>query len=212
MPAVTTDTSTANSPQSSPAVDALLELVEERAAILEYDGGCDRATAELLAREMVLGRDAAAAVPTGPALMAGADNAALVARSHPMVSAALERMPGRVTMLNGSQGDPFASSRRPGKRAPGHCTCGASQWVRVPIHGGKSARVDCGHCDRFGWFGVWYGKRLPPPWPDDDHDRMVPSPDDQPGTGHPAAAGRDTLSFAFLPTDYALPTGPVGAG
>ena len=52
MPAVTTDTSTADPPQSSPTVDALLELVEERAAILEYDAGCDRATADLLAREM----------------------------------------------------------------------------------------------------------------------------------------------------------------
>jgi hypothetical protein len=40
--------------------------------------------------------------------------------------------------------------------------------VQVPVHGGKSVRVDCGHCDRFGWFAVWHGRRMPSPGGDDD--------------------------------------------
>jgi hypothetical protein len=35
--------------------------------------------------------------------------------------------------------------------------------VQVSIHGGQSVRVDCGHCDRFGWFAVWYGQPRPSP-------------------------------------------------
>jgi hypothetical protein len=146
-------------------------------------------------------------------LTAGVDHAGLHARSQPFVAEALERMPGRVTVLTGDQGDPFASRRRSGKPAPGHCTCGASNWARVPIHGGKSVRVDCGHCDRFGWFGVWYEKRLQPPWPDDALEPAdpVPSPADQEAQPPPAAGRGDSLSFAFLPASHALPTGAVGA-
>ena len=36
--------------------DSLVELYEERAAIMEYDGGMDRATAERMAADDVLGR------------------------------------------------------------------------------------------------------------------------------------------------------------
>jgi hypothetical protein len=217
LPAGTTDTSTVAAPLEPPqVVDAMLELVEERAAILEYDAGYDRPTADRLAREMVLGRDAAHAGDPGGAAMeltAGVDHAGLHARSQPFVAEALERMPGRVTVLTGDQGDPFASRRRSGKPAPGHCTCGASNWARVPIHGGKSVRVDCGHCDRFGWFGVWYEKRLQPPWPDDALEPAdpVPSPADQEAQPPPAAGRGDSLSFAFLPASHALPTGAVGA-
>jgi hypothetical protein len=208
LPAGTTDTSTADPPLPNQTFDALLELVEERAAILEYDAGYPRETAERLAREMVLGRDAAAAVPTGPALTAGADHAALVARQHPLVAAVLDRVPGRVTMLTGDQGDPFAGRRRPGQPAPGHCRCGASNWVRVPIHGGKSSRVDCGNCDRFGWHAVWYGKRVPPPWGDD---AAGPGEVDVQPPPQPAVGETDRLSFDWLPTTHALPTGPLGA-
>ena len=38
------------------------------------------------------------------------------------------------------------------------CRCGATTWVDVPIHGGRSVRRDCGSCGRFMDFPVWYGK------------------------------------------------------
>lgn len=204
LPAVTTDTSTADPSPPSPVFDAVLELVEERAAILEYDAGHDRQTADRLAREMVLGRDAATAVPTGPTLTAGVDHGALHARGLPLVAAALDRMPGRVRVLAGDQEDPFAGRRRSGKPAPGHCTCGASNWARVPIHGGKSTRIDCGHCDRFGWFAVWYGQRQQPPWPDDD---LVPSPSDQQPDHQQGVGDCDRLSFSPGVTVPSMPTG-----
>jgi hypothetical protein len=212
LPAGTTDISTADPPPPPATFDALLELVEERAAILEYDAGYDRATAERLAREMVLGRDDAAAGATGPALTAGADHASLAARSHPAVAAVLERIPGRVTVLTGDQGDPFASRRRGRKPAPGHCQCGASDWVSVPIHGGRSTRVECRHCDRYGWWGVWYGKPQPSPFDDLEPGDPVPSQADQPAKPPPAAGRTDSLSFAFLPAGHDLPTGAIGAG
>lgn len=207
LPAGTSDIVTTDLPAGPPlGFDDLIERVEERAAILEFDGGFDRPTAERLAREMVLGRDAVEP-PTDVAVQvtAGVDHAGLHARSQPLVAEALRRFPATVRML-GENEDPFAGRRRPGKPAPGHCTCGASNWARVPIHGGKSVRVDCGHCDRFGWFAVWHGEWQQPPWPDDD---PVPSQGDgQPD--HQQAVGKtDRLSFAFLPTTHALPTGPL---
>jgi hypothetical protein len=80
----------------------------------------------------------------------------------------------------------------------------------VPIHGGRSARVECRHCDRYGWWGVWYGKRQPPPWGDPEPPDMVPSADDHPAPGQQAPREPDRLSFAFLPAAHALPTGPTG--
>lgn len=209
LPAVTTDTSTADPSPPAPVFDAVLELVEERAAILEYDAGHDRQTADRLAREMVLGRDAAAAVPTGPALTAGVDHDALHARTLPMVAEALQRIPGTVRVLT-AQSDPFAGRRRPGKPAPGYCQCGSNDWKSVPIHGGRSSRVDCAHCDRYGWHGVWYGKRLPSPWDDLDDDGKVLPPGDQAAPEPQAGAVSDRLSFGFLPTTHALPSGQTG--
>src|SRR5262245_37466487 len=38
------------------------------------------------------------------------------------------------------------------------CRCGSTTWRDVPIHGGQSARRNCGGCGRFIGFPVWYGK------------------------------------------------------
>jgi hypothetical protein len=121
---------------------------------------------------MVLGRDAAGpqAAPVDAVLTV--DHAALKARSLPYVQQVLGPFPGVVQVIDDRQ-DPFATmGRRAAARQPGQCACGHDdRWVQVPIHGGQSVRVDCGHCDRFGWFAVWRGRRLagpsdePPPPP-----------------------------------------------
>ena len=212
LPAVTTDTCTTDLPAPSTGFDAVRELVEERAAILEYDAGHDRETADRLAREMVLGRETPVVSDPGGAaveLAAGVDHDALHARTLPMVAEALQRIPGTVRVLT-TQGDPFAGRRRPGKPAPGYCQCGSNDWKSVPIHGGRSSRVDCGNCDRYGWHGVWYGKRLPSPWDDLDDDGKVLPPGDQAAPEPQAGAVSDRLSFGFLPTTHALPSGPTG--
>jgi hypothetical protein len=215
LPAGTTDTVTTDAPLELPTgVDAVLELVEERAAILEYDGGHDSETADRLAREMVLGRDAATAGDPGGAvveLAAGVDHAGLHARTQPLVAESLTRFPGTVRLLT-DKDDPFAGRRRASRPAPGHCRCGADDWVSVPIHGGRSTRVECRHCDRYGWWGVWYGKRQQPPWGDLETPDAVPPPADQEAQPTPAAGRADSLSFAFLPAAHALPTGSILAG
>ena len=211
LPDVTTATSTTDpTPPPPQDFDALMELVDERAAILEYDGGHDRETADRLAREMILGRDADQGGDVVE-VTAGVDHAALHASGKPLVAATQQRIPGRIRVLTDKE-DPFAKGwGRPRKPAPGHCRCGANDWVRVPIHRGKSARVDCRHCDRFGWFAVWYGKRKPSPFDDLPDDDLVPSPADQQAQPPPAPGPQDRLSFGFLPTSHDLPTGPVMA-
>jgi hypothetical protein len=179
-PGTTTATCTSTvQPSAVGLVDDLLALIDERAAIVEFDGGYDRATAERLAREMVLGRDA----PPMPAddIVASVDTMGLAARANPYVHQVLRQFAGTVQLAD-DKSDPFARRRRgPVKRRPGQCSCGHDdQWVRVPIHGGRSERVDCGHCDRFGWFSVWYGKQRPAPdgarlpGPADDAVQLLP--------------------------------------
>jgi hypothetical protein len=167
--ASTTETTTATctstvTPADAPVFDDLLALIDERAAIMEFDGGLDRETADLLAREMVLGRDVPAALPDpDDAIVVAADHAGLAVRSQPFVSQTLQRFTGTVRLID-DRDDPFAGQRqRQQPRRPGVCQCGHSDWVQVPIHSGQSIRVDCRHCDRFGWFGVWYGRRLSGP-------------------------------------------------
>jgi hypothetical protein len=169
--------------------DDVFDLIEERAAILEFDAGFDRETADRLACEMVLGRDVAVDLPcTSPPITAHVDIPGLHARTLPYVAATVQRIPGTVT-VQPDRTEPFAAARKRSQpRRPGVCQCGQDNWVQVPIHGGKSVRVDCGHCDRFGWFGVWYGKRQPGPTDDE-------SPPDAPES--PTTSGR--LSFDFLP-------------
>jgi hypothetical protein len=190
-PDTTTATCTSTVPPTAGSlVDDLVELVEERAAILEFDGGHDRETADRLAREMVLGRDAAApeSMPADD-IVVGVDHAGLAARSNPYVRQVLERFPGTVRLID-DRDDPFAGRRRRDQPPrPGTCRCGHDDWVQVPIHGGRSTRVDCRHCDRFGWFAVWYGRRMPGP-----------------GDAGPDAAL--SLNGGAMPTPCAARTGP----
>lgn len=167
LPEVTTATctSTAPPPAADSGFDDLMQLVEERAAILEYDANLDRETADRLAREMVLGRDAVHRPAEADDIVAGVDHAALAVRSQPFVGQTLDRLPGRVRIID-DRDDPFAGRRGQQLRRAGTCRCGHDDWVQVSIHGGQSVRVDCRNCDRFGWFGVWYGRRLPSPYAD----------------------------------------------
>jgi hypothetical protein len=196
-PAATTTTTTSTVQQSdAPAYDGLLELIDERAAIMEYDGGLGREMADRMAREMVLGRDGAAAGwPVDDDIVVAVDTPGLHARMHPYVDAVVQRLPGTVRLID-DRGDPFATSsaRRQQARPPGVCQCGHDDWVQVSIHGGQSVRVDCRNCDRFGWFGVWHGRRLPGPT----------EPPAAPTASEPVPH-TDTLSFDFL----TLPTGPL---
>lgn len=182
-PATTTATCTATvQPADAPAFDALLEMVDERAAIMEHDGGLDRDTADRLAREMILGRDAVAPPPV-PDIVVGVDHASLAVRSQPFVAETLRRIPGTTRLLPPNDST-FAAGRMHGAslrctvhhRRQGVCQCGHDDWVKVSIHGGQSVRVDCRHCDRFGWFGVWYGRRLPSPYGDHEPAAVVGPP------------------------------------
>ena len=142
------------------------EAYEERAAILEFDGGHQRDVADRLAREMVLGRDSPAAFAAGGTHDAGIlpeDVTNAHARSLPLVRDALRVFGGVVSRVDRRPDNPASS--RGVERRPGQCKCGHDdRWVQVPIHDGRSVRVDCGHCDRFGWFGVWHGRRMPSPF------------------------------------------------
>ncbi len=40
------------------------------------------------------------------------------------------------------------------------CRCGSLTWRDIRIHDGQSVRRDCGSCERFLEFTVWYGKTL----------------------------------------------------
>jgi hypothetical protein len=196
-PETTTATCTSTaSPTPGSTVDDMVALADERAAILEFDAQLDRETADRLAREMVLGRDATTP-PVDPPddIVVSVDHAGLAARAKPYVRQALGGFAGTVRVI-GDRDDPFAGRRgRAAARRPGQCQCGHDDaWKRVPIHGGQSVRIDCGHCDRFGWFAVWHGQRLPGPAIDDPPPR-VPA----------KTPGPHRLSFVPVP-----PAAPVG--
>lgn len=202
-PAPAATTATCTSTVTTTAFDDLTALVDERAAILEADAGLDRETADRLAREMILGRDAPPALAPAPrdaGILVGVDTPSLAARATPYVRQVLGRFSGTVRLVD-DRDDPFAAARR--RAAPatdGRCRCGADDWVQVSIHGGRSTRVDCRNCDRFGRFTTWHGRRLPQPGdPPDGHAQpagagpvaVLPLPP-------PAAksAVGDTVSFA----------------
>jgi hypothetical protein len=155
--AVCTATAPANLP---PAADPLLEQVEERAAILEFDGGFPRETAERLALEMVMGRGVSRADAVVETV--GVDHGVLAARMHPLVDHAVRTFGGTVRLI-GPEEDPFSSGWSVRASAPrpagGGCRCGSSEVVDVPIHGGQSARRECAGCGKFLTFSVWYGRR-----------------------------------------------------
>ena len=94
----------------------------------------------------------------------GVDHLALEASGDPAVKEAAERFSGSVRRISEAE-DPFRNRRTPGwKRQPGVCQCGHSDWREVSIHKGASRRMDCRHCDRFGWFSLWHGEPLLAPW------------------------------------------------
>jgi hypothetical protein len=179
---VCTSTITTSGP---PVVDAMFEQAEERAAILEFDGGHDRPTAERLADEMMMGRGVSE--PIAPAEDVGVDHRALAARMNPFVSRAVEAFGGgRVVLLQGDGG--FRKQSLPADRPPGACTCGSTDVVDVPIHGGRGIRQDCRKCDRFIRFSVWHGKREPGPADHGSPPAAVETPTTSGG-----------VSFDFLP-------------
>jgi hypothetical protein len=166
---------TAAPPQVAVPPDDVLMLIEERAAILEHDGGHQRDVADRLALEMVMGRDYPPPdAETTDVGVLPADVADIRARELPLVRDALRIFGGTVRLVGRT---PDAESRQGRKVVPGQCRCGhVDRWVQVPIHGGRSVRVDCGHCDRFGWFGVWHGRRLPSPFDVVDQPTRPPPP------------------------------------
>lgn len=173
---VSTDTSM----QPAAAIDDdVLMLVEERAAIIEFDAGHQRDDADRLARAMVLGQETQSVVVADAPVPVGvlpAEVADIEARDLPMVRAALRTFGGVVRRL--PDRDPRAGDpRRRSKPPPGTCACGHDdKWVPIPIHGGRSSRVECGHCDRFGWWGVWYGVRQPSPFDEAQPAKPPPLP------------------------------------
>lgn len=200
LPDVVTETTTTAPLESAPLdFEGLMEAVDERAAILEYDGCHDRGTADRLAREAILGRDAVAGDPSGSAVEVAAcvDYAPLHARSLPLVADALKRFPAYVSVLD-DRSDPFASSRQVAVQA-GACKCGLDKWIEVSIHGGRSTRIDCGHCDRFGWFSRWHGQQM---------EGTTNRPAKPPALEPPEEPR--SLSFGWMPATHTLPTGPLG--
>jgi hypothetical protein len=162
--AVTTITTTTAQPADDLPPDDGLHEVEERAALLEFDGGFDRETADRLAHEMVMGRGDSR--PVSPPEPVGVDHVALAARMRPLVSAALSRFGGTVRVISDKEA-PFPP-RHPPPAKNAVCRCGSLEWSDVPIHEGRSRRRECAGCGKFIEFAVWYGRRLVGLEPDDD--------------------------------------------
>jgi hypothetical protein len=175
-PETTTALCTVTAPASLPPADPpLLEQVEERAAILEFDGGVPREVAERLALEMVMGRPASRADAVVETV--GVDHAVLAARMHPLVDHAVRLFGGTVRLISPEE-DPFstgwrvrASASRP---AGDGCRCGSSGFADVPIHGGRSARRECAGCGKFQTFSRWYGQWVNGCGPPADEQEVVP--------------------------------------
>jgi hypothetical protein len=191
--AVTTVCTSTATTSSTASLDDLLEQIDERAAILEADGGFDREAADRLAREMVMGRSVVE--PLIPAETVGVDHAALAARVHPSVDAAVRRFGGTVRLLAPDE-EPFQADRRGKTRQKGVCSCGSSEVVEVWFHGGESSRYDCAACDKFVRHVVWYGKSCDQPAETCRVEEQPPKPQPVPTCiGPPIIPG--------------LPTGPV---
>ena len=202
-PETTTSLSTATAPTSPPLLsDDLLELLDERAAIMEFDAGLDAGTADRLASEAVMGRSVVE--PLAPAEPVGVDHASLAARFHPLVDAAIRRLGGTVRVLRAEE-DQFQSGRQTTARPPGAiCSCGSDQWIDVPLHSrdhaGQSIRRDCVRCDKFIRYVRWYGKPcgLPDPVPSVPVEARPPEPN---------VAGLNRLSFLTPAVADLVPAG-----
>jgi hypothetical protein len=184
---VTPETTTCISTDIVPATlpltgDDLSELIDERAAIMEHDGGLGREVADRLAAEMIMGRGASA--PLAPPEAVGVDHPGLMARMHPLVDQAVQRFGGTVRLLHEDE-DPFRTGWGVKRKIPEGCCqkCGSSRFVDVWFHDGQSARQDCDVCGAFVRHLVWYGKSL------------VPSPVDVQPTGPGAVPKTNRLSF-----------------
>jgi hypothetical protein len=202
--AVETTTSISTStalPGLPPVVSALVEEVDERAAIMEFDGNLDHETAERLAGEMLMGRNVFS--PVAPAEPVGVDHVALAARLHPLVDAAVQRFGGTVRVISPEE-DPFSTgwgvravSKRPENAV---CPCGSESWEDVTLHdrdhAGQSVRRDCATCGKFIRHVRWYGKLCGPP-------DAAPPPSAIIGIPLEPVPVSDSLSF--------LPTGPFAA-
>ena len=157
-PETTTAVCTSTAPAGPPlADDPLLELVEERAAILEFDAGYPRETAGRLALEMVMGRGVSATDAVVETV--SVDHDVLAARIHPFVDHAVRTFGGTVKMVrSGDEPTTVSVAAQSPRPAVGRCRCGSSSQVDVPIHGGQSARRECADCGKFVAFSLWYGR------------------------------------------------------
>jgi len=157
-PETTTTVCTSTAPADIPVTDdPLLEQVEERAAILEFDAGYPRETAERLALEMVMGRGVMTAAPVVDTV--GVDHGVIATRMHPLVDHAVRTFGGTVRRLL-PEDDPFPATVRPAspRAVEGGCRCGGVELVDVPIHDGQSARRECASCGKFVTYSFWYGR------------------------------------------------------
>ena len=189
---------------ATPATDDLAELAAERAAIMEHDGGLPPDVADRLALEAVYGRSHSDQ-PVSQDVV-GVDHLAVEAAEDQTVRDVARRFSGTVRKISENE-DPFRNRRPPGWKLPaGTCQCGHSDWVEVPIHKGASRRMDCGHCDRFGWFSVWYGEPRLAPW---EEPPPAPATTIVPDLAPVPSGWGDDGSEGILPTG---PTGPVVAG
>ena len=168
-PETTTAVCTVTTPATIPTfIDPLLEQIDERAAMLEFDAGIDRETADRLAREMVMGRGVVK--PLAPAATVGVDHASLAARLHPLVDLAA-RMCGGTARLIQPEEDPFSSGwgvrAAPTRSENAVCPCGSEAWEDVTLHdrdhAGQSVRRDCARCGKFIRHVRWYGRLCGPP-------------------------------------------------
>ena len=186
-----------------PDVAGLMELVDERAAILEFDGGLDRLEADRRAR-MSFGLLPAVPVDLTDDTqhqVVGVDHAAVAARLIPLVAAVLERFPGVVKRVTPA---PRIVPRSDLPGTADRCSCGCADTVAVVIHGGRSTRLDCARCDRFRRFDRWYAPEpergpvhTPPRIPD-------LRPDDQ---GHRLSFPFDAIPIPGAVIGSFLPTG-----
>ena len=80
--------------------------------------------------------------------------------SHPVTPSPSPHSGGRVVVCNqgpppiGGAHDDAGQGEAPGDRCP---KCKGTEFVDVPIHGGRSVRRECRHCHRFLKFVAWYG-------------------------------------------------------
>ena len=128
-------------------VDRSLEI-DERAAIMEVDGGLETAVA--------LERAEVAAIAVGEPLgLLTPEGAKLQALFHPLVASAASRLAAGVRAVC----LPPTAARTPiqaAKSTTGCRKCGCESFVEVAVHEGRSTRLDCEKCNAHVRFSRWY--------------------------------------------------------